>query len=101
MSPVIETALGKVWTAAKAFTWAVIGGGTGALVDAHQQWATYDDPLDYQSIKRIFITGAVIGLLGWWRKEVARATPVPTSPQADAKALKDSAEKADEGNRCA
>ncbi len=79
MSPVIKAALEKVWIAAKAFTWAIVGGGTGALVDSYQQWSTYDDPLDYKAIKNHFITGAVIGLVGWWRKEVARATPVPTS----------------------
>jgi hypothetical protein len=81
MTPV-QTALSKVWTVAKAVAWAIIGGGTGTLMEAHHQWSTYEDPLDLVAIRKIFITGAVIGLVGWWRKEVARATPVPSSPEA-------------------
>ncbi len=82
MSLAIQIALEKVWTVVKAFVWATVGGGTGAVVESYHQWSTYDDPLDYIAIKKIFVTGCVIGLIGWWRKEVALATPPPIVPVA-------------------
>ena len=72
----VKSALDKLWIVGKAVAWAILGGGVGALADAIDDLMVYEGPLDFIHLRKVFAAGAIMGLIGWWRKEVALGTPV-------------------------
>ena len=72
----VKSALDKLWIVGKAVAWAILGGGVGALADAIDDLVNYEGPLDFIHLRKVFAAGAIMGLIGWWRKEVALGTPV-------------------------
>jgi len=94
VSPALQASLEKAWTVVTAAVWAAVGGGVGVVADALDDLNTYQGPLDWAHLRKVFIAGAIMGFIGWIRKEKALATPVPPTPQSDAAAVKRVAEAA-------
>lgn len=84
----LQKSLEKAWTVVSAAMWATIGGGVGVIADALDDLAVYEGPLDWVHLRKVFLAGAIMGFIGWVRKEKALATPIAPTPQSDAEAVK-------------
>lgn len=51
--------------------WSAVGGLVPTLVAVWYDYENYEDPTDWARLYYIFTSGALFGIIGYWRKHVA------------------------------